>query len=158
DGKDGGGYPSMGSIAARFRGPNAPAMPAFVGLAPSWKADVWGAGHMGTTYEPVKGDELPGRLALPAGLNVPRLQERSEMRRRFDRVQRDLDAGPQAALTDRYAAAALDMVLSPRVREAFDLSKEPDRIRDAYGRDSVGEKALLARRLVAAGTTYVLVS
>ncbi len=41
------GYPSMGSIAAKFRGPNDPGMPAFVGLADSWKADVWGAGHMG---------------------------------------------------------------------------------------------------------------
>lgn len=158
DGKDGDGYPSMGSVAARFRGPNVAAMPAFVGLAPSWKADVWGAGHMGSAFEPVKGDELPGRLALPAGLDVPRLQDRSDLRRQFDRVQRHVDAGPHAAQTDRHAAAALDMVLSPKVRGAFDLSKEPERMRDAYGRDSVGEKALLARRLVEAGTTFVLVS
>ena len=41
DGKDGGGYPSMGSVAAMFRGPNVPNMPAFIGLADSWKADVW---------------------------------------------------------------------------------------------------------------------
>src|SRR5439155_7330614 len=63
DGKDGGGYPSMGSVAAKFRGANAAAMPAFVGLADSWKADVWGAGHLGGAFEPVKGNELPGRLA-----------------------------------------------------------------------------------------------
>ena len=74
DGKDGGGYPSMGSVAAKFRGPNAPAMPAFVGLADSWKADVWGAGHMGPAFEPVKGNELPGRLALPAGVDAAQLQ------------------------------------------------------------------------------------
>src|SRR3954471_24491245 len=47
DKKDGGGYPSMGSVAARFRGSNAPAVPAFIDLADSWKADVWGAGHLG---------------------------------------------------------------------------------------------------------------
>jgi len=158
DGKDGDGYPSMGSVAARFRGANAPSMPAFVGLAPSWKADVWGAGHMGAAYEPVKGDELPGRLALASGLDLPRLQDRSGLRREFDRVRREIDDGAQMSLTDRYADAALDMMLSTKVRDAFDLSREPDRVRDAYGRISVGEKALLARRLVEAGTTFVLVS
>ena len=59
---------------------------------------------------------------------------------------------------DRYAAMALDMVVSPAVRQAFDLRREPDRVHDAYGHCSVGEKALLARRLVEAGTTFVLVS
>jgi hypothetical protein len=158
DGKDGGGYPSMGSAVAKFRGPNAPAMPAFVGLADSWKADVWGAGHMGGAFEPVKGNELPGRLALPSGLNVARLQERSELRRQFDRLERERDAGQQMGDMDRYADMALDMVISPAVRRAFDIDREPDRLRDAYGRCSVGEKALLARRLVEAGTTFVLVS
>ena len=47
NGRDGGGYPSMGSIVAKYKGANTPGMPAFVGLAPSWVADVWGAGHMG---------------------------------------------------------------------------------------------------------------
>jgi hypothetical protein len=158
DGKDGGGYPSMGSVAAKFHGPNAPAMPAFIGLADSWKADVWGAGHMGSAYEPVQGNELPGRLALPAGLNVSRLQDRAELRRQFDRLERDLDVGQQMESIDRFAEQALGMVVSPKVREAFDLSKEPEKLRDRYGRVSVGEKALLARRLVEAGTTFVLVS
>ncbi len=157
DGKDGGGYPSMGSVAARFRGANAPAMPAFVGLADSWLADVWGAGHMGGAFEPVKGNELPGRLALPPGVAVPRLHERDELRRQFDGLERARDAG-QLGRVDRYAEMALDMVVSPAVRRAFDLGREPDRLRDAYGRSSVGEKALLARRLVEAGTTFVLVS
>lgn len=158
DGKDGGGYPSMGSVAAKFRGPNAPAMPAFIGLADSWKADVYGAGHMGHPFEPVKGNELPGRLAMPTGVDVPRLQDRAELRKQFDRMQRDLDTNHQMAATDGYTAKALDMVVSPKVRDAFDLAKEPNKMRDAYGRISVGEKALLARRLVEAGTTFVLVS
>jgi hypothetical protein len=152
DGRDGGGYPSMGSVAARFRGSNNSPMPAFVGLANSWRADVWGAGHMGNLYEPVKGDELPGRLALPEGLNVPRLQERTELRQQFDRLRRSLDSNPD------YAGQAYDMVVARRVEEAFAVQREPDRVRDAYGRTSVGEKALLARRLVEAGTTFVLVS
>ncbi|HND55766.1 MAG TPA: DUF1501 domain-containing protein, partial [Pirellulaceae bacterium] len=58
DGRDGGGWPSMGSVAARYRGANMPGMPAFVGLADSWVADVWGAGALGAEFEPVKGSEL----------------------------------------------------------------------------------------------------
>ena len=158
DGKDGGGYPAMGSVAAKFRGANAPAMPAFVGLADSWKADVYGAGHMGHAFEPVKGNELPGRLALPAGVEVAHLRDRDALRRQFDRLKRDLDTGHQMAATDGFAERALDMIVSPKVRDAFDLSKEPDKLRDAYGRVSIGEKALLARRLVEAGTTFVTVS
>jgi uncharacterized protein (DUF1501 family) len=50
------------------------------------------------------------------------------------------------------------MVVARRVEEAFAVQREPERLRDAYGRTSVGEKALLARRLVEAGTTFVLVS
>ncbi|MBI2805035.1 MAG: DUF1501 domain-containing protein [Planctomycetes bacterium] len=160
--RDGGGYPSMGSVAARFRGTNSFPMPAFVGLAPSWRADVWGAGHMGHPYEPVKGDELPGRLALPQGINVPRLQERADLRRQFDRLRREVDNPPHAAPSragrGNFADQAYDMVVARRVEEAFAVHREPDRLRDAYGRTSVGEKALLARRLVEAGTTFVLVS
>ena len=91
DGNDGAGYPSMGSIAARFRGPNVPGMPPFIGLADSWKADVWGAGHMGGPFEPIKGNELPGRLAMPQGMHVERLQDRRGLRQQFDRLGRGLD-------------------------------------------------------------------
>ena len=59
---------------------------------------------------------------------------------------------------DRYSQLAVDMVTSGKALRAFDLEKEDPRLRDAYGRDSLGEKALLARRLVEAGVTFVLVS
>lgn len=158
DGNDGGGYPSMGSVVARFRGPNVSDLPAFVGLADSWKADVWGAGHLGQEYEPVKGGELGGRLAMVEGMNVPRLQDRAELRRQFDRLDRNLDRAATMQQTDRYDQMAFDMLSSPRVKDAFDLANETDAMRDLYGRISVGEKALLARRLVEAGVTFVLVS
>jgi hypothetical protein len=158
DGNDGAGYPSMGSIAAKFRGPNDASMPAFVGLADSWKSDVWGAGHMGGQFEPIKGNELPGRLAMPQGINVDRLQNRRELRRQFDRLARGLEASTALAGSDRYTQMAYDMVVSGKVQEAFDVARESDAMRDAYGRVSIGEKALLARRLVEAGVTFVLVS
>lgn len=65
DGKDGAGYPSMGSIAAKFKGPNRPGMPAFVGLADSWRSDVWEPGHMGGAYTPVNGKNSPADLRCP---------------------------------------------------------------------------------------------
>lgn len=158
DKKDGGGYPSMGSVAAKFRGANVPGMPGFVGLADSWVADVYGAGHMGSAFEPVKGNELPGRLALPKGLDLGQLDDRSALRDHFDTLRRDLDSQAQFADTDRYTAMAQEMVLSSAVRNAFDLSRESERVKDRYGRTSVGQKGLLARRLVEAGSTFVLVS
>jgi hypothetical protein len=158
DGRDGDGYPSMGSVAARFRGPNDPGLPAFVGLADSWKADVWGAGHLGNAYEPVKGGELSGRLALPEGVSVTRLQDQAALRRSFDGLERELDAGHDMARMDQYARQALDMVVVGKARRAFRIDEEPNTLREAYGRDSLGEKALLARRLVEAGVTFVLVS
>ena len=158
DGKDGGGYPSMGSIAAKIRGSNDADMPAFVGLAASWKSDVWGAGHMGTAYEPVKGLELAGKFNLPKGIKVPRLQDRDELRRQFDRFRRDVDQHRTLDRFDRFNQQAFEMVLSGKVQKAFNVAEESDQTRDAYGRQSIGEKALLARRLVEAGVTFVLVS
>jgi hypothetical protein len=158
DGRDGAGYPSMGSVAAKFRGPNDPSMPAFVGLAESWAADVWGAGPMGTAVEPVKGGELAGRFELPRGVSLDRLGDRDALRRQFDHLQAEIDSGGALEGVDRYTRQALEMVASGKARRAFELDKEDPRLRDAYGRDSLGEKALLARRLVEAGVTFVLVS
>ena len=156
--KDGDGYPSMGSVVAKFRGSNDPRMPAFVGLAPSWKADVWESGHMGSQFAPVDGGALAGRIALPQGIQLDRLGNRDELRRQFDQLLRDRERTETMASADRYTAQAMDLVTSGHAAKAFDLSQEKDSLRDAYGRDSVGEKALLARRLVEAGVTFVLVS
>lgn len=156
--KDGDGYPSMGSVAAKFRGPNDPDMPAFVGLAPSWKADVWEAGHMGTAYAPVNGGALAGKFSLPEGIQLDRLQNRDGLRQQFDRLRHDLDLGATLERSDRYTQQAYNMVVSGKVEKAFRLSEEPDSVRDLYSRDSVGEKVLMARRLVEAGVTFVTVS
>lgn len=157
DGRDGGGYPSMGSVAARFRGANDADMPAFVGLADSWKSDIWEAGLLGQQYAPLNGKELPGRLSLPQGVAVERLQDRDGLRQSLDRFARNLEhAGLERF--DRYEQMAYEMVLTGKVQRAFDISAESDARRDAYGRDSLGEKALLARRLVESGVTFVVVS
>ncbi|MCO6458878.1 MAG: DUF1501 domain-containing protein [Pirellulaceae bacterium] len=158
DGNDGGGYPSIGSVAAKFRGPNDPAMPAFVGLADSWVSDVWESGDMGNAYAPVKGHELAGKFAMPEGIQVARLQDRDGLRRSLDRFNRNLEHDRTLDRVDQYTRQAYEMVLSGKVQRAFDVASEPEAMRAAYGSESIGQKALLARRLVEAGVTFVLVS
>jgi uncharacterized protein (DUF1501 family) len=155
-----GTHPSMGSVAARFRGPNDPAMPAFVGMADPnlFFADVLGAGPLGGAYEAADAAQLEGRFALPRGVNVARAQDRARLCRQFDRLRRDVDAGDSIARMEHYHRQALEIVVSGKAQRAFRLDLEPDRVRDAYGRNSFGEKTLLARRLVEAGVTFVTVS
>ena len=158
DGKDGGGYPSMGSIASKFRGANDHDLPAFVGLADSWASDVWEAGHMGTDYAPVKGGELKGKFAMPPGVEVTRLQNRDQIRRQLDLFGRTIEHNNTLQRTDRFTRQAYDLVMSGKVQKAFNIDEESDTTRAAYGTESISQKALLARRLVEAGVTFVLVS
>ena len=76
----------------------------------------------------------------------------------FDRLERALDAGDTMASVDIYTREALSMVLSGKARQAFEIDQEPDVVRNLYGRNTLGERALLARRLVEAGVTFVVVS
>ncbi|MEZ5431454.1 MAG: DUF1501 domain-containing protein [Verrucomicrobiales bacterium] len=158
DGKDGDGWPSMGAIAAKFRGANAPGMPGFVGLADSWVSDVWGAGAMGHAFEPANGKELAGRLKLSEGVTIDRLGDRRSLLGSLDGLKRRIETSEQIAATDEFTHQAYDVLLSGRAQKAFNLEEESATMRDFYGRDSMGEKALLAQRLVEAGVTFTLVS
>src|SRR5262249_8357043 len=79
-------------------------------------------------------------------------------RARFARLVGDVDAGESFADAARHTLLALEMVAAGKAQRAFQFDKEGPRVRDAYGHDSLGTKALLARRLVEAGVTFVLVS
>lgn len=155
-----GTHPSMGSVAALFRGSNDPAMPAYIGMADVnlLFADVLGAGPLGGAYEAADGARLAGRLTLPQGISVARARDRAGLCQRLDRLRRDLDTGDTMASMDHYRRQALEIILSGKAQQAFRLEREPDRVRDAYGRHSLGERTLLARRLVEAGVTFVTVS
>ncbi len=148
----------MGSIAARFRGPNVPGMPPFVALADSMKADIWGQGLLGAEFAPVQGSEMAGKFNLPKGLQIDRLQDRFQLKAQLDGFRRGLDVNDGAVRMDQYTQQALDMVVSGKAERAFTLDEESPALRDKYGRDSLGEKALLARRLVEAGVTFTVVS
>ena len=157
-GRQGGGYPSMGSVAAKFRGANNSGMPPFVALANSMVADVYGAGDLGQQYAPLDGMRVDGKFSLPKGVEVPRLQDRDQLRRELDLFRRRVDSSVSFQQQDRYTQEAFNLVLGGAAQKAFDLTGEPAEVRDRYGRDSFGDKALLARRLVDAGVTFVTMS
>jgi uncharacterized protein (DUF1501 family) len=105
----------------------------------------------------VKGHELSGKFAMPPGIDVPRLSDRDQLRRQFNRFAQDLEHGDLDRF-DRCTQQAYDMVLSGKVQQAFNVQEESAETQAAYGKESIGQKALLARRLVEAGVTFVLVS
>lgn len=158
DGNDGDGYPSMGSIAAKFRGANDPDLPPFVGLADSWASDVWESGQMGQAYAPVKGTELQGKFTMPEGISPARMQERESIRRRLDQFGPGISNDHNLNRIQRFHRQAHDLVLSGKIQRAFNVGEESEATRMAYGSESIAQKALLARRLVEAGVTFVLVS
>lgn len=96
-------------------------------------------------------------LSLPSNLTYARLAQRREIQKLIDAQSRLLDYSATARGVDAYYEKALAMLSSTRLREAFDLSAEPEKLRDAYGRHTYGQSCLLARRLVEAGTKFVTV-
>jgi uncharacterized protein DUF1501 len=122
------------------------------------------AGFLGSTYEPyqVESDPNsaafnPGQLTLPAALSVQRLENRDSLLRIIDR---QFDLSERMARADLMRipySRAFALLRSERVRRAFDLAREPEPVRERYGRNRHGQSVLLARRLVEAGVRFVTV-
>jgi hypothetical protein len=96
-------------------------------------------------------------LSPPPDLPAGRLAGRSGLRGRLDRGLVDAERSGLGEVLSRQYRTAFEMLLSPNVRRAFDLSREPGRVREAYGRTKIGQRCLLARRLAEAGARFVLV-
>ena len=99
-------------------------------------------------------DLLPKALDLVEGLDVDRLSRRSQLRGVLDRAVGDAER--RGAMNGHYENA-FQLLASPAVRRAFDLSQEADSLRDSYGRTKLGGRCMLARRLVEAGARFVMV-
>jgi hypothetical protein len=84
-----------------------------------------------------------------------RLEERGRLRQRLDALSRQVERVGKRDGFDAFQGQALNLLTGPAARRAFDLSLEPDRVRDRYGRNSWGQRCLLARRLVEAGVDLV---
>jgi uncharacterized protein (DUF1501 family) len=87
-----------------------------------------------------------------------RFEDRRGLRKNLGNLRRQLDIQGVAEGYDRFYRDAFDIVTNEDCRKAFDLEKEEPRLRDQYGRDTFGQSALLARRLIEAGVTFVSVN
>jgi hypothetical protein len=122
------------------------------------------AGFLGSSYEPyqVESDPSsagfnPGQLTLPAGLSAARLEHRESLLRIVDR---QLDRSGRLMREEQVRLPyerAFTLLRSEGVRRAFDLSREPQAVRERYGRNKHGQSVLLARRLVEAGVPFISV-
>src|SRR6058998_3813259 len=123
------------------------------------------AGFLGKAYDPFvlnadpsKADFKVPDLLPPSEIGEARLQRRRELREVVDSVVKDFEASPSAQLMDANFASAYRLMTSVRAREAFDLSKEPLKVRERYGMTRFGQSCLLARRLVEARVRFVTIN
>lgn len=158
-------FPAYGSVVDRLA-PVADGMPTFVAyphvirdgaVTPGQHASFLGKKHdpLLVTEDPNARDFRLPELSLPGNLSLGRLESRRELQKLVDRQGRLLEISPAARGLDAYYDKALSMLNSPRVSRAFDLSAEPEKLRESYGRHTYGQSCLLARRLVEAGVRFV---
>jgi uncharacterized protein (DUF1501 family) len=105
--------------------------------------------------DPSKPDFKVPDLLPPAEIGEARLQRRKELREVIEGTIKNFEASASAELMDANFEAAFRLMTSEKAREAFDLTKEPDKVRDRYGRTRFGQCCLLARRLVERGVRFV---
>ncbi len=154
--------PSIGSYAAKIRGPNAEGLPGFVSLPRNMR--FGGAAWLGKGFNPFQTMKdahdknfQVANLTLLKGLDNGRLSDRQQLLRGFDASRRILDTRGVADATDRFTRAAFDMVTGELAQRAFNVSQEDQATRDRYGMNAIGQNTLLARRLVEHGVTLVSV-
>ncbi len=100
---------------------------------------------------------VPPELRFPDGLNVGRLERRASLRSSLEQSLKTAAALEDFATLDGNYSGAMELLASPQVRQAFDLSKEAVSTREAYGQTKIGGRCLVARRLVESGARFVLV-
>ena len=161
-------YPCFGSVIAKERGYSHGIFP-FVQLGNQVDRRFNGgiAGFLGDQYNPFEVHNDPNRagfrvrdLSLTARMDADRLHRRSQMLRDLERFQASVEARASGLVEarDEFYEKAFDLITSPVSKRAFDLEQEPDRVRDLYGRTTLGQSCLLARRLIEAGVHFVTVS
>jgi len=155
-------YPSTGSVVSKLKGPNEPGLPAYVNLPR--KVSFGNAAYLGASYNPFAPDANPNdsnfqvrNLKLPGRVSAERLENRKQLVSDIDTLHRDVDLKGDVSGFDTFYRDAMEMVTSVKAMNAFDVNKEPMKLRDHYGRNDLGQCCLLARRLVEAGVTFVTV-
>jgi hypothetical protein len=172
--------PNVGAVVARLHGGRA-GFPGYIAVPGTTRpgpppTNLFVGGWLGRQYGPFATGGAPRHedftahvreaaeedfhvqgLQAPAGVGPARLADRRSLRAHLGDRLRRVEARPGArALAEQYEGA-FQMLTSPAVRAAFDLRREPRRVRDHHGPTKIGQRCLLARRLVEAGARFVLV-
>jgi hypothetical protein len=150
-------YPAIASVVAKFRGANHPAMPPYVALNVRDKTHFAWGGYLGKAYDPFVGDNVSKIFRLPRGLTIERIRERRTLSQQMDRFRSDLDLNGSMEALDQFGQRAFDIIAGGRAQQAFDLSKESPQVIERFGTHDWSRQALLARRLVEAGVSFVTI-
>ncbi len=168
-------YPAIASVVAKHRGANHPQVPPYVAFQKS-RSHIAYAGYLGQRYNPFMGNQATAGLPVvdlvgkdtgqkstsqmfefPRELNFDRIHDRLGLLNELDHMRREIDHAGNMLAMDEYQQMAVGMLTGGRVQHAFDLTREPAAIREAYGDHLWCQQALLARRLVAAGVAFVTI-
>lgn len=150
-------YPALASIVAKHRAPGDPALPPYVVLNMQSRSHVAFAGDLGKRYEPFVATNVTQLLAAGGDINADRIRTRQQLLTSFDKMRSGLDLNGSMESLDHYSRQAVEMVAGSKAREAFDLSREPEAVRERYGANPWCQQALQARRLVEAGVSFVTI-
>ena len=155
--------PNFGSIVAKARG-NRGNLPPFLSITSGMLADAgrriegYGGGLLSQSHDPVlvgcsaSGEVKLSSLQLLDQLNPLRIQDRRQLLAQLDTAARRTE---QQLEWSRTMNSGYELLLDPAARQAFDLTREPEKTRARYGHTTFGQSSLLARRLVEAGVPYV---
>ncbi|WP_165073873.1 DUF1501 domain-containing protein [Paludisphaera rhizosphaerae] len=151
-------YPYVFNAANKFL-PEPSGLPKWVAM-PSLPYE--GGGGLGRSYGPFKVAADPNKPEFKVPELIldearrERIAGRSRLLAGFDAARRAIEPTATRSFDD-FQRRALDVLTNSTARDAFDLSREPDALRDHYGRNVVGQRCLLARRLVEAGVRLVTI-
>ena len=161
-------YPNVGSNVIKLKPPTEAMLPFVMLPRPLQESNVIGkagnAGFLGKAYDPYymyQEDQLAGGklnlddLTLRREISEIRLKRRSTLLGTINEGMPELERATKEFALDSYQGKAFDLILSGRARKAFNLDAEDPKTRDRYGRHAFGQGALLARRLIEAGTRFV---
>jgi hypothetical protein len=155
-------HPAYGSVVSRELGWRN-ALPPYVILTGE-AAAYTGAGYLGSGFNPLTIRNDPNDpnfrvedVTIPAAVGSARTERRRRMLDELDRWRTQVETSGALEERGQFYRQAYDLISSPAAHRAFQLDREPARVRDRYGRHRYGQAALLARRLIEAGVRFVSV-
>ena len=153
-------YPNIGSVVSHELGPRND-LPPYV-LVPGQTNPYQGTGYLSSSFagfslgaDPAAKGFKVRDLELPSGVTMERFNKRRQLLDVVNNHFREQEKSDAIDSLDTFYQRAYSMISSEKARLAFDLSKEPKKIRNTYGQNQAGQRMLLARRLVEAGVRFV---